>query len=78
MNPLILPAALLVSFASAAAPTVTFAGLKVVHDDGGMDSGEISCRFKQDQAELIPAVESWTNRGEKTLDLAIKADPAAP
>ena len=45
---------------------------------GGKGSGEISYRFKAAQTELILAVETWTGREEKTLEVDFKAGLAVP
>lgn len=45
---------------------------------GAMGSGEVSYRFKAPQTELILAIESWTGREEKTLEVNFKAGLAAP
>lgn len=45
---------------------------------GGKGSGEISYRFKAPQTELILAVETWTGREQKTLEVNSKAGLAVP
>jgi hypothetical protein len=45
---------------------------------GAMGSGEVSYRFKAAHDELILAVESWTGREEKTIEVDFKAGMAMP
>jgi hypothetical protein len=45
---------------------------------GGKGSGEVSYRFKAEQTELILALETWTGREEKTVQVDLKAGMAAP
>jgi hypothetical protein len=45
---------------------------------GGKGSGEVSYQFEAEQKELILALETWTGREEKTLEVDIKAGLALP
>ena len=45
---------------------------------GGKGSGEVSYRFKEAQTELILALETWTGREEKTVQVDLKAGMAVP